>query len=334
MDWFTRLTGFRETSYAETQARLEVNGSTLRSTVNGKSYGIGQFEMPSLGELRQQVAAGSGQTGRLRVSILTGDVRQMHQRPEFSGALFQVASQFNFLEMVGPSVSPEDGVTRYEHDRTQGPACAMAAGAATIYRNYLVPVGEHTGQTADRQLDGLRDLGDHLSRVLGCEVSNLWDMRNGYALASLRGLKLISDHLGQISAQQRDELGGLLRIGLHKDVEVTDSPNLPGPLGSQAFCSALPVAYGRAPQHHWETFARLILNAAYEATLLAGVLNARCGKSNIVLLTSLGGGAFGNAPLWIQDAMAQALDLMSGHDLDVRLVSYGPPTSSMRALVR
>jgi hypothetical protein len=159
-------------------------------------------------------------------------------------------------------------------------------------------------------------------------------MRNGYALASLRGLKLISDHLGQISAQQRDELGGLLRIGLHQDVEVTDSPNLPGPLVSQAFCSALPVAYGRVPQHHWETFAGLILNAAYEATLLAGVLNARRGKSNIVLLTSLGGGAFGNAPQWIQDAMAQALDLMSGHDLDVRLVSYGPPTSSLRALVR
>ena len=126
MDWFTRLTGFRETSYSETQARLEVDGSTLRSTVNGKSYGIGQFEMPSLGELRQQVAAGSGQAGRLRVSIVTGDVRQMHQRPEFAGALFQVASQFNFLEMVGPSVSPEDGVTRYEHDHTQGPACAMA----------------------------------------------------------------------------------------------------------------------------------------------------------------------------------------------------------------
>ena len=76
MDWFTRLTGFRETSYAETQARLEVEGSTLRSAVNGKSYGIGQFEMPSLGELRQQVAAGSGHAGRLRVSIVTGDVRQ------------------------------------------------------------------------------------------------------------------------------------------------------------------------------------------------------------------------------------------------------------------
>jgi len=90
---------------------------------------------------------------------VTGDVRQMHQSPENAGALFQVASQFNLLEMTGPEVSPEDGVTRYQHDRTQGPACAIAAGAATIYRNYFAPVDGRDGQTAERQFDGLADLG-------------------------------------------------------------------------------------------------------------------------------------------------------------------------------
>ena len=45
-----------------------------------------------------------------------------------------MASQFNLLEMTGPEITPEDGVTRYAHDRTQGPACAIAAGAATVYR--------------------------------------------------------------------------------------------------------------------------------------------------------------------------------------------------------
>jgi transposase len=49
--------------------------------------------------------------------------------------------QFNLLEMTSPSVSPEHGVTRYQDDHTQGPACAIAAGAATIYRNYFAPVG-------------------------------------------------------------------------------------------------------------------------------------------------------------------------------------------------
>ena len=195
-------------------------------------------------------------------------------------------------------------------------------------------MGDQIGQTASRQLNGLQDVGERLSDSLGCAVSDLWELRNGYALATQRGLELISEHLNPLSAADRRMLSGLLRIGLHHDVEVTDAPTLPGPLVSQAFCSALPAAYGRVPQHRWEAFARLILNAAYEATLLAGVLNARRGKSNIVLLTSLGGGAFGNAQQWIQDAMALSLDLMSDHDLNVRLVSYGPPSPALRALVR
>ena len=100
------------------------------------------------------------------MQIVTGDVRKMHQAPEYAGALFQVASQFNALETVGPSVTPEDGVTRYEHDHTQGPACAMAAGAATIYRNCFVPVGDQIGQTTHIQLDGLADVGAELSARL------------------------------------------------------------------------------------------------------------------------------------------------------------------------
>ena len=38
----------------------------------------------------------------VKVSVVEGDVRQMHQSPTNAGALFQVASQFNLLEMVSP----------------------------------------------------------------------------------------------------------------------------------------------------------------------------------------------------------------------------------------
>jgi hypothetical protein len=85
--------------------------------------------------------------------------------------------------MTGPGVSPEDGVTRYIRDRTQGPACAIAAGAATVYRNYCVPLDGQTSQTRDRQLDCLQDLGMRL----GNQGSALWTMRNGYALCSEDG---------------------------------------------------------------------------------------------------------------------------------------------------
>lgn len=103
---------------------------------------------------------------------------------------------------------------------------------------------------------------------------------------------------------------------------------------NQIFCSALPVAYGQWPQPLWQEFAQVILNAAYEATLLAGVLNSRQGGSNIVLLTMLGGGAFGNAREWIHTATRRALDKTQGHGLDVRVVSYGQPSPELQKLAR
>jgi hypothetical protein len=48
-----------------------------------------------------------------------------------------------------------------------------------------------------------------------------------------------------------------------------------------------------------------------------------------VLLTRLGGGAFGNDDSWIDAAMGRALTTAVGFDLDVRLVSYGAPPKSM-----
>ena len=330
MDWFERLTGFRESGYSETRRQLVVEGDRLRSLVNSQSYGIGRLELPALAELRQRVAA---PPGSLKVSSVTGDVRALHRQPEFSGALFQVASQFNLLEMVGPSISPEDGVTRYAYDRTQGPACAMAAGAATIFRNYFAPCGDAMGQTRDRQLDALADLGVALGELTDRPVSELWRMQNGYALASPDGLQAIAQALKAADHALSDSLRGHLRIGVHAGVEVTDAEGAPRPIISQAFCSALPVAYTRVPVAQWAPFARLVLEAAYEATLLSAAENAQSGGSNVVLLTHLGGGAFGNDDDWIHGAMARALDLARGWALDVRVVCYDAPSKATRELV-
>jgi hypothetical protein len=336
MSWFPTLFGAPEGTPDETRRLFDLQGRTLRSRANGRSFAIGAFTLPSLAQLREQVAAGSGPAGRPAIRIVQGDVRKMHQMPEYAGALFQVASQFNMLEMIGPSVRPEDGIARYEHDRTQGPACALAAGAATVYRNYFVPVpgreGEpdQAGQTADRQLDGLADVGAELSIRLGQPID--LGMRNGYCLPSGATLDLIANHLRAASPEQLDALAARLRIGIHRDVEVTDGA-APGQQVSQAFCSALPVAYGRMPQQHWTEFAQLVLDAAYEATLCEAVLNARRGASNIVLLTLLGGGAFGNAAEWIYLAIERALKKARGFDLDVRLVSYGAPSAQLRQWV-
>ena len=82
----------------------------------------------------------------------------------------------------------------------------------------------------------------------------------------------------------------------------------------------MPVAYGEPPPSTWEPIARLVLEAAYEATLLAGILNARRGMSNRVLLTRLGGGAFGNDPIWIDAAIERALAKVGGGRLAILAV--------------
>jgi hypothetical protein len=201
-NWFEDLMGFQERSYEETRTNLEVVGTTLRSRVNHRSFSIGELETPSLMELRSRAASVVGRlAGTLKVSNISGDVRRMHRDPANRHALFQVASQFNLLEMVGPHVTPEDGVTRYIEDRTQGPACALAAGAATVYRNYFVPVDGHVGQTRDRQVDCLRDVGSALDNAR----ERLWTMRNGYALCTAKGLATIAQKLEALDASEVDE---------------------------------------------------------------------------------------------------------------------------------
>jgi hypothetical protein len=328
--WFERLTGFREQNYELTQRQLPVEDDELVSSVNNKRYGIGSLTLPTLAELRTRVSVPDNQ--RTTVRCIAADVGALHAEPEFDRALFQVASQFNLLETTGPSVTPEDGVARYAHDHTQGPACAIAAGAATVYRNYCVPVDGRTGQTSDRQLNTLAQVGSALAAELGRPLTDLWTMRNGYALCTRAGLRAIDDLVAEGGDALRDVLRSKLAVGLHRDVEVTGVRESHSQRVSQAFCSGLPVAYSRIPQSNWETFARLILEAAYEATMLAAVEQAVAGGSNTVLLTRLGGGAFGNADDWIDDAIMRSVAIVKHAGLDVRLVSYGRVERSMQSI--
>lgn len=330
VDWFERITGFKERSYAETQTKLVVVAGELRSHHSDRSWRVGTLEVPSLFQLRERAKLlATPSRGRMQVSCIQGDVRRLHVMPENRHALFQVASQFNLLEMTGPSVSPEDGVTRYQFDATQGPACAIAAGAGTIYRNYLAPVGGLAGQTTDRQIDCLEDVGI----ALGNQEGHLWRMQNGYALCTTTGLAAIDRAIGVMSSADLDNLRGRLKIGLQWGVEATEAP-ASGQLVSQAYCSALPVAYSGVPAPKWSRFATLVLEAAYEATLLAGLLNCRQTGCRSVFLTRLGGGAFGNNHRWINGAISRALTLMRDSELDVRIVSFGPVADDLVELVR
>jgi hypothetical protein len=327
MTWFEVLTGFREKSPSQVRKNITVEGDTLTSLVNRKAFTCGRLEIPSLGELRNRVGCSRHTIGRLSVREVVADVLELHANASNAGCLFQVASQFNLLEMLSPKVTPERGVGIYENDFTQGPTCAIAAGAGTIYRNYFAIADGHVGQSARRQIDCLADIGI----ALGNFEERLWEMKNGYALALREGLIEISKRLDASSETELDQLRQLLRIGVQWNTQVTieDSKHTV----TQAYCSALPVAYSNHSPDLWEDFARLVLDASYEATICTAILNSLSTGNNRVYLTLLGGGAFGNKINWITEGIKRALKLYEDWNLEVAIVSHGSSKQHVRQLV-
>ncbi|MCC7308092.1 MAG: hypothetical protein IT173_11040 [Acidobacteria bacterium] len=327
MSWFDRLVGFQESNPEQVRENLVLDGTRITSLVNGRVMNCGTLEIPSLAELREQVRSTAPVSSKVSLREVVGNVREMHGEPQKANALFQVASQFSLLEMTSPHVTPEKGIGIYEHDPTQGPACAIAAGAGTIYRNYFVPVNGRVGQTSDNQLDCLKDLGS----LLGNDGDRLWRMSNGYVQAtSAAALEEIFEKIHSIS--DVDLLCESLRIGIQSDTEVTDE-NV-GHRVTQAFCSGLPLGgYTNFSSDLWEPFARLVLEACYEATICAAILNASNTGSNKVYLTLVGGGVFGNDPSWIVDAIDRALSKYADYGLDVAIVSYRSPNPALTGLL-
>jgi len=185
-------------------------------------------------------------------------------------------------------------------------------------------MGDRLGQTAERQINNVADL----IAAIGVDV----EVGNGYALPTAEQLAEITERIGELDADGRHELQGRLRVGVQWDTAVATAAD--GHCVTQWFGSALPVAYSMHDPAQWEPFARLVLEASYEATLLVGLMNAEATGNRRVNLTMLGGGAFGNAPAWIVDAIDRSLRIFDGADLDVVMVSHGSPNRFLRDLLR
>jgi hypothetical protein len=96
----------------------------------------------------------------------------------------------------------------------------------------------------------------------------------------------------------------------------------------------LPVAYSGISPQNWEIFARLILEATYEATLCAALVNYESTGNRNVYLTLVGGGAFGNPSQWIFDSMNQAINKFKRAPLELKIVSYGGSSQGVQDFVR
>lgn len=347
MAWFEETFGFAECEYEESRRRfrLDDGGHTLVSESNGRRFHVGAFETPSVAELRGRLAEAGPSPGTLTYEDITGDVGSLHRDPANAGAVFQAASQFNCLEMVGPGITPEKGITIYARDHTQGPACALACPAALVVRQFFAHGDKGQGGAGGQQIDTLSEVGDFLGNGSG----ELWRVRNGYCIPTVgsRGEKLSS--MACVASAISDpaiyaEARGRLRVGVHWDTEVEkrvwraragggwSSGSAPEPLRvCQIYASAVPVAYAKhTTSQEWAPFARLVLSGAYDATLSAAALLARQRKARVtVFLTALGGGVFGNRFEWIKDAVREAALRHAGEALDIKMVHYSRLNSSL-----
>lgn len=353
-DWFERLFEFRECSgsiqqYEKTQSRFQYDPKsgllTVKDVPPGLQFQAGTFHTPRLEELRAHAAATESEIqrilgdGELTVSEEVGDVAEMHTFAENRFALFQAASQFNALEHTSEWGIPENGFTCYSQDMTQGPACATACAPGLVVRNYFA-FGPTEGQTTERQVLNLADV----EKVLDNKEKEYFGVLSGYTISSDESLVALTEVL-------KDEnlcevIKSNLRIGVQQDTEVVASrfggrryegaePGMQ--LVTQAYCSAVSVSYSGCDALLWEPFARLILEAAYEATFHVAIENVLRHPeepgARKVFLTALGGGVFGNEMSWIQDAMRKAFDKFKKLNLEVILVSYGEPTPEFESLL-
>ena len=201
MAFFRQLFGFDEMQspdpsisaykYVQSQFKLSNQDRCITSLVNNRGFLAGEFSGMSLEQLEARVhrskkhpavspfdpAKFSFKCGAITFSHLaTADVMALHALPGNHRALFQAASQFNALEFRNEMATPEDGISIYQQDPTQGPRCAIACAAATLYRNYFLKFRDGTrGQTTARQLDNLEGIQNFLG-----QKNQFWTNQNGY----------------------------------------------------------------------------------------------------------------------------------------------------------
>ena len=339
--WFENLFGFAEKPQDEYEGNYEqmeyVRDQNVIRTNGNREFGTGTFALERLDDLRATIPIPTASAEATKWTVIEGgDARVLHAMPEYAGAMFQAASQFNCLEFNGPAKVPENGIKEWVYDATQGPACSIACAGGTLLRHYFhesEPGPGVIGQRSapeDTQINTLRDV------IVQLGVSDDIGVKNGYldwtgarTHAQREGVKArIEAALG--TPATRAAIAGLLSIGVQHRVEVTcqgdpDSkswrilPKESRQTVSQAYVSAVGLGDYMQNGDLIAPLARLVLDAAYEATLYAAL---KCGTKR-VLLTAVGGGVFGNASDWVASAIARAYDKFKHSGLNVSIVYYG-----------
>lgn len=294
------------------------NPGLIQNLSNGKVYKAGTLALPTLASLRARTTEGSGgSSGRL--SVLCGvndlskvDVGHLQAQPENRNAVFQVASNFNGLELM--NMYDDRAMTEvghYIHDRTQGPFASISAAPGLLMRHYYpfchpdLPVSRWRQQYDGPQIELL---GKTPLKVV-----------NGY-------ISLQAEDLEKPFSE------GDIKVCNHRDIQVTfggvrgsehavvEDPNQ---TVDQVFTATADLMgtnrhlFAQSPDE-MESLVKKLLLAAYEGTLRSAL---DAGRAR-VYLTLIGGGVFANPAGWIVDTILSQVPLIVDSGLTVVVNTY------------
>lgn len=265
------------------------------------SVPAGRFEILSIGELRRRaIAKRKGVArGAVRLWVLDGaspatDIGSLQAWAE-PGTLFQVASQFNCLEAPGPRITP---VATYFSDPTQGPRASISAFPGTLLRHYAAPAGDGNRfvQTND---------GSQLNLLESVCAPGVAEVRGGYLSSS--GIPNRQAFRAALESRFED-----IQVGVHDAVPVMLGYNWDGGvegerLVGQVFTSTFAgggYSDMSADDPEIRAICTVLLRVAYLGTLLAAIT---LGRPKVVL-TLIGGGAFGNPAPLIWESICWAIN--------------------------
>jgi len=231
--------------------------------------------------------------------------------------------------MASPTAVPEDGITIYKYDKTQGPIAVMCTPAGIAYRNYLL----EGGQTRGRQIDLSSDLLGYLKSQ---NPSINWRSQNGYLMIETNEmLKEINQTLLK-DLQIRREARSIINAGVHFDLGVYDSSrqkqngnrNSRQKHVNHVLCGGLPISdtyQSHLNRKLWRGMSELFLEAYYEITLLSACYyNIKNGINPPCYLTQVGGGVFGMDKRQIIRSIKMACNVVAkrGYSLNIIIVHH------------
>jgi hypothetical protein len=321
--WFEDLFGFPETPaavYANFRVTDLLDHVDLTSMVNSRTFNAGHFSVRTLDSFVLpppprtpgifNIIRGKGATGSNHELC---NVLETQSLPEFDGSTFQAASTFACLEFVDPWQTALKGITGYADEKTQGPALALAAAPAAVYRNYFVKhASGAVGQIEEEvQLLAKTPLKPYVV--------------HGYPLLSATALESFRNHDWSDRSQYL--------IGLHENCEVTttikdgrivNSPK--GRITHQVYVAALNFNGDVFSNEISRQIGLELLKAQYEATILAAwemstKYPMRQGAKRLIL-TALGGGVFANPMDHVCEAVLKCGDMIMKSGLTVYFTCF------------